>query len=126
MSINLTPILQAVITLAAALITYRLIPWLKEKLGAEKQAQFDALLRTLVFAAEQMFGAGNGEEKLHFVCDELRDRGYEVDLPQIEATVYGLLNRNVLKITEESFESAQAETPVQNNAPPTDAAESRE
>ena len=113
MKIDLTPILQAVITLAAALITYRLIPWLKSKFDTEKQAQFDALIRTLVFAAEQMFGAGGGEEKLKYVCDELRDRGYEVDLPTIEATVYELNQHGGWLIAD----------PVEDNHPPEEAAE---
>lgn len=93
MNINLTPIIQAIITLLAALITYRLVPWLKSRVDEDRQAKFNALIKSLVFAAEQIYGAGNGEGKLDYVCGQLRERGYEVDLAMIEATVYEQFNQ---------------------------------
>ena len=88
MSINLTPIIQAIITLLAALITYRLIPWIKARTSEKQQDNLRALIRVLVFAAEQLYGSGNGEVKMNYVCARLREHGYEVDLPEIEASVY--------------------------------------
>ena len=43
--------------------------------------------RILVFAAEQIFGAGKGAVKLDYVEDELRTRGLKVDAAAIEAAV---------------------------------------
>lgn len=87
-NINLTPILQAVIVLLATLITYKLVPWIKSKTTAQQQENLRAAVRVLVFAAEQIFGAGKGKEKLEYVCEKLRERGYDVSLPDIEAMVY--------------------------------------
>lgn len=92
-NINLTPILQAMIGLLAALITYKLIPWIKSKTTAQQRANLSALIRVLVFAAEQLYGAGHGEEKLEYVCQQLREQGFEVSLPDIEAAVYENLNQ---------------------------------
>ena len=41
----------------------------------------------LVYAAEQLFGAGNGAVKLEYVEDELKRRGLKVDAAAIEASV---------------------------------------
>lgn len=88
--IDLTPILQAVIALLGALVTYKLIPWIKAKTTAEQQALLSAAVKTLVYAAEQIYGAGKGEEKLKYVIDELNKRGFSVDRASIEAEVQKL------------------------------------
>ena len=90
--IDLTPILQAVIGLLAALVTYKLIPWIKAKTTAEQQAMLKATVKTLVFAAEQIYGAGHGEEKLGYVAKHLEQKGYTVNTEEIEATVREYLN----------------------------------
>lgn len=90
--INLTPIFQAVIALLAALITYRLIPWIKARTTNEQQMMIKAVIRTLVFAAEQMYGAGHGADKLEWVKNQLAASGFDVDIADIESTVYEELN----------------------------------
>lgn len=90
--INLTPIFQAIIALLAALITYRLIPWIKARTTNEQQTTLKVLVRTLVFAAEQMYGAGAGREKLEWVQYQLRMAGFDVDVAEIEAAVYEQIN----------------------------------
>ena len=87
MSIDLTPIIQAVIALLAALVTYKLVPWIKARTSAEQQAMLGAMVRTLVYAAEQIYGAGRGAEKLDYVIGELRARGFDADRAAIEAAV---------------------------------------
>lgn len=94
MTIDLTPVLQAVIGLLAALITYRLVPWIKARTTNEQQALMQATIRTLVFAAEQIYGAGGGAEKMQYVQDQLKARGFDVDLAAIEAAVRELGDKN--------------------------------
>ena len=93
MNINLTPILQALIGLLAALITYRLVPWIKANTNLKQQSFLHAAVQTAVFAAEQIYGAGNGEEKFKYVCDQLAAKGYDIDKAEIEAAVYTQFNR---------------------------------
>ena len=91
-NIDLTPILQAVIALLAALVTYKLIPWIKAHTTAAQQANLNATIKTLVFAAEQIYGANSGKEKLQYVKERLLERGYDVDIPAIEGAVAQYLN----------------------------------
>lgn len=87
MNIDLTPILQAVITLLAALVTYKLIPWIKQKTTNEQQLALQMMTKVAVFAAEQLYGAGKGKEKLEYVKTLLMGKGYKIDIELIEATV---------------------------------------
>ena len=96
MNINLTPIIQALIGLMAALITYRLIPWLKARTTNEQQAYIRALVKSGVYAAEQIYRAdGMGEQKLKYVKDFLRMHGFDVDVTEIEAAVSEYINKPV-------------------------------
>lgn len=87
MNIDLTPIIQAIIALIAALITYKLLPWIKARTSAEQQAILLTATRTLVFAAEQVYGPLKGKEKLEYVKLKLAEQGYKVDVDAIEAMV---------------------------------------
>ena len=101
MNINLTPILQAVIGLLAALITYRLIPWIRARTTNEQQKRIDAAIRVAIFAAEQLFGAGKGPEKMDFAVQYLADKGFDVDVREIEAAVQNYYSHDNLTIAVE-------------------------
>ena len=92
MNIDLTPILQAIIALLAALITYKLIPWIRSKTTGQQQANLAAIVKMLVFAAEQLYGANQGKEKLEYVKAKLKERGYDIDVEQIESAVAQYIN----------------------------------
>ena len=87
MSINLTELCQALIGLLSALVTVELIPWIKAKTNAQNAETKKALVRTLVFAAEQILKNAGGENKLAFVKRELEKRGMTIDDAAIEAAV---------------------------------------
>lgn len=91
-NIDLTPIFRALVLLIAALITYRLIPWIKAKTTNEQQKGIRAFVRTLVYAAEQLFGAGNGPQKLEYVKMKLAAAGFDVNIDEIEAAVKEAFN----------------------------------
>lgn len=71
----------------AAWITARVIPWLKSKTSKEQQNYLLSTAKILVYAAEQIYGAGKGDEKLAYVERELACRGLKVDTAAIEAAV---------------------------------------
>ena len=85
--IDLTPILEAIIALITALVTYKVIPWIKAKTTESQQAILMATVRTLVYAAEQLYGAGKGKEKFTYVRQKLQEKGFDVDVDAIEAAV---------------------------------------
>lgn len=95
-TIDITQIVVAIIGLLSALITYRVVPWLKANTTVKQQAIIKAAVQTAVFAAEQIYGAGEGEKKFDYAINWLRDKGYDVDKAEIEAAVYGLINSGVV------------------------------
>lgn len=120
MTINLTQIILAIITLIGGLIARYVIPWLKDKLTDHQYDALCVLIRTGVFAAEQIFTSEHWKEKKQYVVDLLKENGYEVDSTAvdalIEATVRELRieqgdNRNsaVAKLIAEKKEGKQVE-----------------
>lgn len=85
--IDLTTLANALIALLAAVITAFVIPWLRAKTTVQQRELLQSVVKSLVYAAEQIFGAGRGEDKLQYVVDRLKAQGYTVDLALIEATV---------------------------------------
>lgn len=107
--IDITPIIEAIIALLATIITVKVIPWIKAKTTNEQQKKIKAAVRTAVFAAEQVYGAGHGKEKLNYAAKYLRKHGYEVDFDQIEAAV-----RTYFSHAEEDEEELdEAEAPAE-------------
>lgn len=90
--IDLTPIIQAIIALLAAIVTYKVIPWIKARTTNEQQSMLRAAITTAVFAAEQLYGAGAGAEKMDFAIEYLRKKGFDVDRVEIEAAVGEYIN----------------------------------
>jgi uncharacterized membrane protein YozB (DUF420 family) len=104
--IDLTPIINAVIALIAAIISVKVIPWIKAKTTNEQQAMMRATVKTLVFAAEQVYGAGEGYAKMTYVKNGLRKRGFDIDVDEIEAAVGEYINNfPVLEIAEPEQEA---------------------
>lgn len=93
-NIDLTPIVQAFIALLAALITAKVIPWIKSKTTTQQQILLQATVDILVSAAEQLYGAGHGPEKLQYVKNELELRGFNIDTAAIEAAVRELTGKH--------------------------------
>ena len=85
--IDLTAIVEALLALLATIITVKVIPWIKAKATNEQLVMFRAAVKTLVFAAEQIYGAGKGSEKLDFVVQQLEKQGFTADRIEIEAAV---------------------------------------
>ena len=96
MNIDLTAIINAIIALLAALVTYRVIPWIKAKTSNEQQAYMRALVKAGVYAAEQISNTdGMGAKKMEYVKQFLNSYGFDVNVAEIEAAVSEYINRPV-------------------------------
>lgn len=109
MTIDITPIIEAVIALAGVIVSCVLIPYIKSKTTTEQQKEINAWVKIAVAAAEQIYvGSGRGEEKKAYVINWLREHGVTVDEAKldalIEAAVYELTNGEGLIIVEEKVE----------------------
>ena len=91
--IDLTPFINAVIALIAAIITWKLIPWIQARTTNEQQATIAALIKVGVYAAEQLYKTpGMGKAKFEYVQRYLASKGYSVDIADIEAAVGEYIN----------------------------------
>ncbi len=87
MEIDLMPLLQAILGVVSILITTKLIPWLKANATAKQQLVIGTAVSTAVYAAEQVYGAGKGAEKMDYVVQYMAGKGYKIDRTEIEAAV---------------------------------------
>lgn len=94
-TVDLTQIIVSIIGLVFSFLLTWLIKavvppvkkWLEARTTAQQRDMLNTLTRQLVYAAEQTIGVGHGKEKMTYVCQQLRNRGYNIDLDIIEATV---------------------------------------
>lgn len=101
--IDMTPILEAVATLAVAIITTFVVPYIKSKTTLEQQTQLNAWVRIAVTAAEQVYtGPGQGDRKKAYVLTWLAGHGISVDEDRldamIEAAVFQLENQGLIAV----------------------------
>ena len=99
---NITPIIETVFALIAAVITAIVIPYIRSKTTAQQQTEINAWVRISEFrtlavsAAEQIYvGSGRGQEKKAYdVINWLAEHGVTLDETRldamIEAAVYDL------------------------------------
>lgn len=85
--IDFTPLVEALITLAAMAITVFLIPWLRERYGTEKLAKAQGWVQVAVLAAEKLYGAGKGDEKLAYVENFLEEHNIILDMDALRVLV---------------------------------------
>ena len=121
--IDLTPIIQAIIALAASAITVFLIPWLKTRFGNEKLETVKNLVHIAVYGAEKLFGAKKGDEKLEYVETFLAQHKIKLDTAELIAMV----NAEIKKmeqgeplIIDEVKESAEYTQPPDGEPVPDD------
>ena len=89
--IDLTPIVEAIVALVAAVITAFVIPWLKGKIDADKLEEIELWVTV---AVQLYVGSGRGAEKKAYVVQFLQEKGFTLDPDSldklIEAAVFNL------------------------------------
>lgn len=77
--VDLTPVMNAIITILAALAVRYLVPWISEHTTAKKREDLLVWVDIAVRAAQQMFYQASGSERLEYVLDYLEAKGFDVD-----------------------------------------------
>ena len=73
-NIDITPIIELVITLLSTIITVMIIPWLKSKIDSNQWQTLQDWAKVGVSAAEVLFkGTKLGKDKLAYVTEYLND-----------------------------------------------------
>lgn len=84
---NLTPIINALIALLAALISAFLIPWIKRKTSAQDREELMRWVEIAVAAAEQLWDSAQGDEKKKAVMAFLREKGFTFSESEIDSAI---------------------------------------
>lgn len=85
--IDLTNLIEALFAILAAVAMRYLIPWLKTKLSKDQEETLYTIINIAVMAAEKLYGAKKGDEKLAYVERYLESRGIKVDTMRLKAYV---------------------------------------
>lgn len=102
--INLTPVFEAIIALLAAIITYKLVPWIRGKATEQQISNLSAAAKIAVYAAEQIYKSGGGEEKLQYAVEQLRSKGFNLDTEALRSAVeQAVYEMNTEKSITESY-----------------------
>ena len=79
-TIDITPVVNAVIALAATVVSVFLIPWIKSKTTEQQRSELVAWAKIGVAAAEQIYvGQGRGDEKKQYVLEFLKSKGFDLN-----------------------------------------------
>lgn len=99
--IDITFVVEALITLIFACVSAFLIPWIKTKISNEKLAEVSEWVDIAVLAAEMIYNqTGMGEKKKAYVEKFLAEKGFKLDAESIDA----LIEASVLKLKAEGAE----------------------
>ena len=98
MTIDLTQIILAIITLIFGVLMRYVIPSAKEHLNKEQIELLRLAVRTGVYAAEQLYTSDQGKEKREYVISFLKEHGYIVDPEKIEDPVRAMIEAAVKEL----------------------------
>lgn len=85
--LDLTQLAQTIISLAAGIVSLYLVPWLRSKLTNEQLTKAKSWVQIAVYAAEKLYGAGNGDQKLAYAEEILRKHGIRLDTATLKAMI---------------------------------------
>ncbi|MCM1544272.1 MAG: phage holin family protein [Ruminococcus sp.] len=101
MKIDITPILQVLLTLLSAIMTTCIIPLIKTRLTEEKQEKLKFWVEIAVKAAEQIYGSKAGQQKKEYVVQFLLSKGIVFDVDEVSAMIEGA----VFELTKKESEA---------------------
>lgn len=88
---NITQILLGIIVLVGGIVSIFVIPYLRTHMTAEQIGILTGVAQTVVYAAEKIFGAKMGKDKLAYALDlaqkELNKKGVSFDEDVIRAAI---------------------------------------
>ena len=85
---DITPVVNAVIALIAAVVTAFVIPWVKSKTTAAQREEINSWVKIAVTAAEQIYsGVGKGKEKKAYVIKFLEEKNLKIDEESVDLMI---------------------------------------
>ena len=91
--IDLNELIETILGLLGMLAMSYVIPWIRAKLTDEQEAGLATIVEIAVMAAEKIYGAKKGDEKLMYVQQYLAARGIKLDTERLKAYVNAAIKR---------------------------------
>lgn len=86
--IDLTPVLEALVSLVVVIITCVVVPYIRKKTSQETFEEIREWVKIAVLAAEQIYnGNGRGTEKKAYVVEFLKSKGFTIDSASIDVLI---------------------------------------
>ena len=104
MTIDLTQIILAVITLLFGLLMRYIIPNIKAKTNANQMELIRAAVKSAVYAVEQLYKSAPGQEKKQKVIEALAKQGYILDVDNVEEKIDMMIEAFVKELNLEQKE----------------------
>ena len=101
MTIDLTQIILAVITLLFGVLMRYVIPNIKSKTDANQMEIIRAAVKSAVYAVEQLYKSKPGQEKKQMVIEALAKQGYILDANNVEETMDYMIESVVKELSIE-------------------------
>lgn len=80
-------LIEIVLLALTGMVCALVLPWLRERLGAEKLKTLWKWVCLCVQAAEQLFGANAGEKKKQYVRQEMKNLNLKADEQTLEVLI---------------------------------------
>lgn len=111
--IDITPLVNALIAVAAVLVTVYLTPWLKSRTTAAQREEINAWVKIGCAAAEQMYNSGQISNRKAYVLQFLAQKNLKVNMDELDK----MIEAAVLEINREwaDNEAADGETILDEN-----------
>ena len=96
--IDLTPAIVVILSVLITAVIGRGFRIMKERMNAEQEEMLRTWVHIAVYAAEKLYGAGRGAEKLSYVKKLLEEQGFTMDVNVLEALVNAEIQEMLVKI----------------------------
>lgn len=96
--IDLTYLVVGILAVIFGVIAYKIMPYIKNNMSESQRQAIAAAAKIVVYAAEQIFGAGKGEEKLNYALEKLKALGFKVDVGVLRVYVEAAVKEMNIKI----------------------------
>lgn len=87
MTIDITAVISALLTLLGTVITAFVVPWLKCRTCAQDREELLGWVDIAVAAAQQVLYSGSGEQRKEMVRSFLSGKGYSVDTDEVDQAI---------------------------------------
>lgn len=91
---DITSVIEAIIALAATVITVFLIPWISGKTTAQEREELLSWVDIAVAAAQQLYYKCSGSQRLDYALALLEEKGFDID----DGAVVDAVEAAVLKL----------------------------